>query len=377
MDSKLVTALEAIYAAAPEPSLWPQALQSIADVLDDAGAILIWRRDNGAFGTIVSNSLVDAQNTYEREGWSTRELRAIRTAERGYFFSGEPFTDRHVCSEDEIRTDPVYTQFCLRHGMGWFGAVAVSPDPRIGVALSIQRNARTRPPYSDDELELIGRIGRNIEKSLRLSIRLLDAELANVSLREALARVGIGVFALDALKRVVYVNPVGERLLGDGLTIERDRSLKPPSAEQPLVDQALDSAIRGEVAVLARDPKPILIRRHLSERPLALYVLPVSPTSAAAEFLTQTRAIVLVIDLAAGEPADPAIVRDVLGLTLGEARVAALVGAGLTPREAAVRLGITEETSRTALKRVFAKVGVSRQSELTTLLTRIALPQPG
>jgi len=66
-------------------------------------------------------------------------------------------------------------------------------------------------------------------------------------------------------------------------------------------------------------------------------------------------------------------VRDVLGLTLGEARVAALVGFGLPPREAASRLGIAEETARNVLKRVFSKVGVSRQSELVGLLTKLVL----
>ena len=37
--------------------------------------------------------------------------------------------------------------------------------------------------------------------------------------------------------------------------------------------------------------------------------------------------------------ADPALVRDILGLTLGEARVAALVGSGMAPRAAAEKLG--------------------------------------
>jgi DNA-binding CsgD family transcriptional regulator len=72
-------------------------------------------------------------------------------------------------------------------------------------------------------------------------------------------------------------------------------------------------------------------------------------------------------------PADPAIVRDLLGLTLGEARVAALIGAGLPPREAAGRPGISQETARTALKHVFAKAGVSRQGELVALLARLVL----
>ena len=60
-------------------------------------------------------------------------------------------------------------------------------------------------------------------------------------------------------------------------------------------------------------------------------------------------------------------------MTLGEARVASLVGAGVPPREAAEKLGISEETARTVLKRVFAKTGISRQSELAGLLTRLVL----
>lgn len=72
-------------------------------------------------------------------------------------------------------------------------------------------------------------------------------------------------------------------------------------------------------------------------------------------------------------PADPALVRDLLGLTLAEARLTALVGVGLAPREASQRLGITEETARTTLKRVFQKTGVTRQSELSALLARMAV----
>jgi DNA-binding CsgD family transcriptional regulator len=102
--------------------------------------------------------------------------------------------------------------------------------------------------------------------------------------------------------------------------------------------------------------------------------LPLAPSAhPAAQFLTHARAIVLAIGPNAGGPPDPALVRDVLGLTLGEARLAALVGSGLAPREASIKLGITEETARSVLKKVFSKTGVSRQSELVSLLRRVAL----
>jgi len=122
------------------------------------------------------------------------------------------------------------------------------------------------------------------------------------------------------------------------------------------------------------DQRPILIRRDEEERPLVVYVLPTGPLShPAAQFLVHARAIVLAIDPDVNDPVDPALVRDVLGLTLGEARMAALMGSGLALREASQKLRITEETARSVLKHVFCKTGVSRQSELAVLLSKMVL----
>jgi DNA-binding CsgD family transcriptional regulator len=133
--------------------------------------------------------------------------------------------------------------------------------------------------------------------------------------------------------------------------------------------------IDADPDTLTQVPRPVLLHGDGEERFLAVYVLPVRAGARhpIAHLMTGVRAVVVVTSSTAGEPADPTIVRDLLGLTLGEARVAALVGSGAAPRETAERLGITEETARTTLKRVFSKVGVSRQSELATLLTKLVL----
>jgi PAS domain S-box-containing protein len=67
------------------------------------------------------------------------------------------------------------------------------------------------------------------------------------------------------------------------------------------------------------------------------------------------------------------LVQRLFALAPAEARVATLIGSGLSPRQAAEKLGISEGNVRTTLKRVFTKVGVSRQSELAVLLTRLTL----
>jgi DNA-binding CsgD family transcriptional regulator len=147
-----------------------------------------------------------------------------------------------------------------------------------------------------------------------------------------------------------------------------------PSPQRADAAAAMKDAIEACNERWDMEPKPILVDRQRSRRPLALYVLPIpAPAIAANQILTNARAIVLAIDPDSGGPPEPSLIRDVMGLTLSEARLASLIGSGIAPREAAVKLGIAEETARTVLKRVFSKVGVSRQSELAALMATMVL----
>jgi DNA-binding CsgD family transcriptional regulator len=60
-----------------------------------------------------------------------------------------------------------------------------------------------------------------------------------------------------------------------------------------------------------------------------------------------------------------------IGLTPAEARVALRIGRGAPPAAVARDLCVTSDTVRSQLQSVFAKLGVSRQSELAVLVTRL------
>ncbi len=68
---------------------------------------------------------------------------------------------------------------------------------------------------------------------------------------------------------------------------------------------------------------------------------------------------------------DPSVLQ-LLGLTAAEARIAAVVGSGLPPRETAMQLGLQESTVRSALKLIFAKLGIGRQAELVQIVARMS-----
>jgi DNA-binding CsgD family transcriptional regulator len=366
MDQSFSRALDFIYDAALQPSLWPRALQAVADCFDDIGALLIWRRDNGGFGTIVSPGLSAAHADYEAN-WQMNDPRPVRSFERAFLAPREVITDLDVMTAEEIETLPIYTCFLARYGLGWFASTVLSPDAGVSAGVSVQR-AKGKPHFSAEELRRVENLARHIERSLRLSIRMFDAENCTLGMREILSRMGIGVFAVDSAMKVIFANPAARNGLGVVFS--------PCAATTPVLTRAAREKIELALARASETEAPthVLIERGEAGPPLTLHVLPVSTDSAVShDILARACAVVLLVDACGGGGPDPALVRDLLGLTLGEARVAALVGSGLAPRAAAEKLGIAESTARTVLKRVFAKAGVSRQSELVALFGKRSL----
>ena len=108
---RLIAAIEAIYAAASDPSRWPSTLEIVTECFDDFGAILIYGRDDGSFGVIESPSLREVSAEYA-QNWSDRDIRAIRARERGYFFKRDIITDRDLLTPEEWRPIRSTATFC-------------------------------------------------------------------------------------------------------------------------------------------------------------------------------------------------------------------------------------------------------------------------
>jgi DNA-binding CsgD family transcriptional regulator len=69
-------------------------------------------------------------------------------------------------------------------------------------------------------------------------------------------------------------------------------------------------------------------------------------------------------------------IRNKLGLTPAEAKLACRLARGMTVREASEAANIGYETGRTLLKSIFRKTGVNRQTGLILLLAKIATANP-
>jgi DNA-binding CsgD family transcriptional regulator len=113
---------------------------------------------------------------------------------------------------------------------------------------------------------------------------------------------------------------------------------------------------------------PIAVQRERLP-PILIRALPI-PGPARSPFLG-ARILLILSNLVSKARPDPAVLREVFGLTHMEARVASVISTGASPEQAAGEMGIAVVTARNHLKAVFAKTGTHRQSELVALLAAL------
>jgi GAF domain-containing protein len=210
--SRVNAAVEAIYDAAADPKTWPIALAAIAHVFGAKGTVLIFHRDDGRATAIVSPGLESAAADYDRY-WGQHDLAVQRGHEHSLLSEVGVYTDRDVMTAEEIRTHPYYTDFRAKHGMKHFMGGSVSPHPNLFVGMGVQGTLGAAP-FLDADVALLVVLARHIERALRLSIPLIEAEATNLTLGDALSRLRAGAIIVDENWRIVFANAAARTLAG-------------------------------------------------------------------------------------------------------------------------------------------------------------------
>jgi DNA-binding CsgD family transcriptional regulator len=188
-----------------------------------------------------------------------------------------------------------------------------------------------------------------------------------------------GIFIIDAAGDVTWTNWPALTSDADGLKVVRGRIATVTQADQKALNGALATALSS-----TNVPQPLTIIIHGKDgfRRHIIHVVPMHrPTARPSSLRDESAppraraptdgAMVFVVGSEKGLEAAPEMLQEHLGLSPSESRIAALVAAGERPRDIAVKLGLTEESTRVILKRVFSKTGVSRQSELVALISNL------
>ena len=348
--------------AVVDPRLWPQILTEISSAVGAVGAALL----QSDIRTPDIPRTVDVDEVFEqyfKEGWHTRDIRA----ERGVplLLGGQPVVmDQDIMAPDEIRRSDYYQELLAPNGLGWWAVIGFRAGPAHW-GLSIQRSIQ-QGPFAEEDRRILAQIADRLTETATLSTAVGRIVLSGMT--NALGRLKQPALALDRSGLVLDHNDAAEHMFSGDVRV-RNRCLELSDRQARLNFDIVIQRLRTTAEGVALPVAPIVVRRS-SERPLLLRVLPVDGAARSPFF--GASALVVFSDLDSEAGLCMKLLSQVFGLSPAEARLAAALADGLSPEQAARKLGIAKATVRSQLKAVFSKTETHRQSELVAVLSRLA-----
>jgi DNA-binding CsgD family transcriptional regulator/PAS domain-containing protein len=327
----------------------------------------------GCFSDKAGEVFPSTYNARIRPGW-TRQTWA------GAFACGEAGTDREPVIRMAARIPPGNGRsiFGLNHYLGShpqggliFYSVAISCQTMEvePTALEILEHApedlqRFRPKrfvntFAFADCSLTFSPPRLVTEAPELAQR--DAR--RVSLLDALSRVGRAAAVLGRDGRVVHLNHEAEELLPRTVAAIGRPFRAARASEDALLKNLIERATAAE-----NSPSSEAFALSREGQAHALIVQAMRLDN---ELSGEPAVLLLFTDPMHDHKGQPRAGLQLLGLTPGEARVAASVGAGRSVKKAAHELGIAENTARSVLKVAYEKLGIGKQSELAKIVARL------
>jgi len=289
--------------------------------------------------------------------------------------SGALYSDQYFPNYDDYLKSAVYNE--LFHKMGADHSLMFVSD-KVGANVEYfgVRRDRKAGHFERHDFELMQRLSGVIANTRLINRKLAQAQITTTALESVLERLPSGVLLLDAKGRSIYANSAAENILaaGDGLLRRLDGSLavvrtREAAALAHLIRRTVDTTagLMARVGGLAR------ITRNNDRPPYGLLVTALPDDQVEDRRFPGIRkpvALVLITDPARKYIDADRQIADILGLSPQEARVVSVLMGGETVRDAAQKLGITEETARGYVKQALTKTGTGRQSALVSLAFR-------
>ncbi len=359
--------IDGAYAAALDESLWVPWADRLVGALGGAmGSLVVLDTTTGAVQQLVhlrgSPKVAEQYAAYRLVELDPQMPYALSRPRSGYYLD----TDHLDLSDPKAAEFTRWlTQNCgLSHYMT---TVARLGGGRIHAGVSIMRSIADGPTPVEERRKLaaiLSQITRAMDLGFIHSEKLLESYWSGVN-----AGAAEPVLMLDAEGRVARVTPALRALLasGDGLDI-RSGGLR---ADQVDDDAQLQVVLSRASARISPRAGAARVGRRGGKPPFVVTAFPLRrPTPVLGP--PEPTAIVMVVDPgAAPGPTNP-IWREAFGFTPREDELAVLLMAGHSLESAAAVQATTLHTARIHLRRLFAKTGTSRQSDLVRLLGRLS-----
>jgi DNA-binding CsgD family transcriptional regulator len=369
MDEAAIAALiERIYDMALEPALWPELLSGLATILGaNAGSIeqehVVSQRGAG-----LTVGLDPSAVPQYFEYYAARNVlrRVTNFAERIKSFTPIITLDQDTMSKDRLMRAEFYADFLRPAGIHSVLTLGLWREGPSVTALSLYR-PRNRASFDESARTVATILLPHLVRAFRIGRKIADGGAMQAGLTAALDQSPLGVLILGG-GDLHYANAQALSLLAEpgGLSLCGGALVAADVADTDRLRAMMASAQRGPHRVGGG----VTVRRAGGRAPLSVVATPLGAERFSV-FQAEPGVMVCLTDPESGAVPDT-LLREAIGLTAAEARIARMLVEGRSLRGAAEDLDISYSTVRNHLQHIFEKTGATRQAELVALLARTA-----
>lgn len=364
-DARIDELIKLIYEAAADSSRWNDFLSRFTQALRATSAVFLIHDKMLSKASVSAGAGSDPawHRPYEEHFVSINPWMQHR------FLPGVVEIGEEILSERELVRTEFYNDF-LQH-QDWLHCCGVltNEDQSSTSFISALRSKRAGI-FTPDEISLFERLAPHLQTAVRIHNRIAGLESSLNAATAALDRFPAGVIIVDSDARMILMNRKGETILQrrDGLTLLSDGLHAAARNETTKLRNAIAAVSSHAVAAVQRPGTLLLISRPSGAKSFEVLVSPLPPSSMLGK--GRPAAALFITDPDGQSDLDGQRLRELFGLTPAEIRLVMALVRGQSVEEYAQNTGVSANTARTHVKRIYSKTGVSRQSELVRLLLK-------
>lgn len=364
-DRRSEKILDLIYDAAAEEGLWATVLTEIADLTQSAGGVLYGQSASARRVYFDYSGRLDPEcsRVYQERHMGNFWMRHMEKQPVGQLV----FSD-DLAPLATLRTTAFYDEVLRPQHLAHNSMVALAAKDDFRAAFNICRTPR-QGPFGQEEARIFEWLIPHLRRSITLGFKLDGYRALRRAAFHVLDQLTDAVVLLDRRFQLLFANVAAKAIEADGvLHLGKSVStLVNPHSRK--LGELIRSAANGSVGGC------LIIPGSLPGQQLITLVSSVQGRDVGCFSdlkMKDAAVLVFIIDPANRTSIPLARLVDAFGLSPAEARVAVASSAGKTTLETAHMLGLSPNTVKTHLRRIFAKTATGRQAELARLVTSLA-----
>ncbi|GAB5486297.1 MAG: helix-turn-helix transcriptional regulator [Parasphingorhabdus sp.] len=378
----ILAIVDAIYAAALDPSHWGTVAHKLSALVGD-GRIGFHAHDFASgvtdptiyFAGHSQKTIGEYLDYYSQHNPWTDSAPALAKP-------GKVLNDWELVPRAEIERSELFND-CFAPDGAWYGATAtIFQAAQRQSYISAMGPKELGQEHFLEVKSLLETLMPHLQRSLQIS-RQMQVFASDSALKNSVIDgIRSAVLIVDPAARLQYANTAGERVLSEGtlLTVRADRTVVGMTTKHTL---ELHSHIAAAAAVgfsEATSGGIVAIRQRPDNRVMPVMVAPVRhPEMYGDPYqgllpMIGPKAMIFAPDLQARMSLPEEILRLRFDLTPAETVLATALASGQSLAQHRLERGITDNTVRTLLKRIFDKTHTNRQAELVALVHATCAP---